>query len=233
MPVIALKNVTKVYNPQGIAVTAVNDVSLTFDAGEFTTIVGASGSGKTTLLNMIGGIDQPTRGEVIVQNERIHTLSETKLTAFRRNNIGFIFQQYNLLPVLTAQENVEFILEMQGRPKAERVQRARALLTSIGLGDKLHQRPAQLSGGQQQRVAVARALAHQPAFVIADEPTANLDSQSTADLLEMMQELNRREGTTFIFSTHDQRVVERAKRVIVFEDGEVKEDTLHPVNAVQ
>lgn len=233
MPVITLKNVTKVYNPQGIAVTAVNDVSLTFDAGEFTTIVGASGSGKTTLLNMIGGIDQPTRGEVIVQNERIHTLSETKLTAFRRNNIGFIFQQYNLLPVLTAQENVEFILEMQGRSKAERSQRARALLTSVGLGDKLHQRPAQLSGGQQQRVAVARALAHQPAFIIADEPTANLDSQSTADLLEMMQELNRREGTTFIFSTHDQRVVERAKRVIVFEDGKVKEDTLSPLNAVR
>ena len=233
MPVITLKNVTKVYNPQGIAVTAVNDVSLTFDAGEFTTIVGASGSGKTTLLNMIGGIDQPTSGEVIVRNERIHTLSETKLTAFRRNNIGFIFQQYNLLPVLTAQENVEFILEMQGRPRAERVQRAQALLTSVGLEDKLHQRPAQLSGGQQQRVAVARALAHQPAFVIADEPTANLDSQSTADLLEMMQELNRREGTTFIFSTHDQRVVERAKRVIVFEDGKVKEDTLSSLKAVQ
>ena len=233
MPVITLKNVTKVYNPQGIAVTAVNDVSLTFDAGEFTTIVGASGSGKTTLLNMIGGIDQPTQGEVIVQNERIHTLSETKLTAFRRNNIGFIFQQYNLLPVLTAQENVEFILEMQGRSKAERSQRAQALLTSVGLEDKLHQRPAQLSGGQQQRVAVARALAHQPAFVIADEPTANLDSQSTADLLEMMQELNRREGTTFIFSTHDQRVVERAKRIIVFEDGKVKEDTLSSLKAVQ
>ena len=233
MPVIALKNVTKVYNPQGIAVTAVNDVSLTFDAGEFTTIVGASGSGKTTLLNMIGGIDQPTQGEVIVKNERIHALSETKLTAFRRNNIGFIFQQYNLLPVLTAQENVEFILEMQGRSKAERSQRAQALLTSVGLEDKLHQRPAQLSGGQQQRVAVARALAHQPAFVIADEPTANLDSQSTADLLEMMQELNRREGTTFIFSTHDQRVVERAKRVVVFEDGKVKEDTLSSLKAVQ
>lgn len=233
MQVITLKKVTKVYNPQGIAVKAVNEVSLTFDAGEFTAIVGASGSGKTTLLNMIGGIDTPTSGEVVVQGERIHTLSEKKLTTFRRNHIGFIFQQYNLLPVLTAQENVTFILEMQGRPKAEREQRAHELLTAVGLGDKLHQRLAQLSGGQQQRVAVARALAHQPTFVIADEPTANLDSQSTADLLEIMQELNRREGTTFIFSTHDQRVVEKARRVIVFEDGKVKEDTLRPLDAVR
>ena len=212
MPVITLKNVTKVYNPQGIAVRAVNEVSLTFDAGEFTAIVGASGSGKTTLLNIMGGIDTPTSGEVVVQGERIYTLSERKLTTFRRNHIGFIFQQYNLLPVLTAQENVAFILEMQGRPKAEREQRVQELLTAVGLCDKLHHRPAQLSGGQQQRVAVARALAHRPAFVIADEPTANLDSKSTADLLEMMQQLNRQEGITFIFSTHDQRVVERASR---------------------
>ncbi len=232
MPEITLKRVTKVYNPQGIAVKAVNEVSLTFDAGEFTAIVGASGSGKTTLLNMIGGIDTPTSGEVVVQGERIHTLSGRKLTTFRRNHIGFIFQQYNLLPVLTAQENVAFILEIQGRPKAEREQRVQELLTAVGLGDKRHQRPAQLSGGQQQRVAVARALAHRPAFVIADEPTANLDSQSTADLLEMMQQLNRREGITFIFSTHDQRVVERASRVIVFEDGQVKEDTLSPLIAI-
>ena len=233
MPVILLKKVTKVYNPQGIAVQAVDDVSLTFDAGEFTVIVGASGSGKTTLLNMIGGIDTPTRGEVVAQGERIHTLSERKLTEFRRNHIGFIFQQYNLLPVLTAKENVAFILEMQGKPKNEREQRVRELLTAVGLGDKLHRRPAELSGGQQQRVAVARALAHRPAFVIADEPTANLDSKSTADLLEMMQQLNRREGITFIFSTHDQRVVERASRVVVFEDGKVKEDTLRPLDAVR
>ncbi len=230
MSVIEIMNVSKIYNTSGIAVKAVNGVSLAFDAGEFTAIVGASGSGKTTLLNMIGGIDKPTSGEIIVDHKKVNELSETKLTAFRRNNIGFIFQQYNLLPVLTAQENVEFILEMQGRPKDEREQRAKALLTSIGLGDKLNERPGKLSGGQQQRVAVARALAHRPKFVIADEPTANLDSKSTADLLEMMQELNRQEGITFIFSTHDQRVVEKARRVIVFEDGQVKEDTLTSVN---
>ncbi len=224
MKVIALNNVSKVYNPKGIAVTAVNDVSLAFDEGEFTAIVGASGSGKTTLLNMIGGIDMPTSGEVFVQNQKINELSEAKLTVFRRNNIGFVFQQYNLLPVLTAMENVEFVLEMQGNPKAERKQRAKELLTAIGLGNKLNERPGKLSGGQQQRVAVARALAHKPKFIIADEPTANLDSKSAADLLEMMQELNRKDGITFIFSTHDQRVVEKAKRVIVFEDGKVKED---------
>ena len=233
MSVISLRNVTKVYNPEGIAVKAVNRVSLTFEAGEFTAIVGASGSGKTTLLNMIGGIDQPTSGEVIVQGQPIHSLSDRQLTAFRRDHIGFIFQQYNLLPVLTAQENVAFVLEIQGRSKAERNQRAQALLTSVGLADKLHDRPGRLSGGQQQRVAVARALAHQPAFVIADEPTANLDSKSTADLLDMMQELNRKEGTTFIFSTHDQRVVDQARRVIVFEDGKVQEDSLNSLNAVR
>ncbi len=224
MKVIELKNVSKIYNPKGIAVQAVNNVSIEFSQGEFTAIVGASGSGKTTLLNIIGGIDTPSSGEVYVNNKQINQLSERKLTEFRRDNIGFIFQQYNLLPVLTATENVEFIMELQGKPKTEREARAKELLIAIGLGEKLNERPSKLSGGQQQRVAVARALAHKPKFVIADEPTANLDSKSTEDLLQMMQELNQKEGVTFIFSTHDQRVVDKAKRVIVFEDGKVKED---------
>ena len=225
--IIELKKVSKIYNPKTIAITAVNNVNLSFSKGEFTAIVGASGSGKTTLLNMIGGIDPPSQGEVWVDGTDISAMKERDLTLFRRNNIGFVFQQYNLLPVYTALENVEFIMELQGKPKIDRQQRATELLTEIGLGDKLNVRPSKLSGGQQQRVAVARALAHRPKFVIADEPTANLDSKSTSDLLKIMQGLNEKEGVTFIFSTHDQRVVEKAKRVIVFEDGVVKSDQMN------
>ena len=223
--VIRLKSLKKVYNEKTVPVNAVNDVSLSFKEKEFTAIVGASGSGKTTLLNLIGGIDDPTDGDVLINGKNISQLSDAKKTAFRRDNIGFVFQQYNLLPVLTASENVGFIMEMQKRPQAEIEKRVSELLVSVGLGDKLSERPNKLSGGQQQRVAVARALAHKPTFVIADEPTANLDSKSTADLLSIMEELNQREGTTFIFSTHDQRVVDRARRVIVFEDGKVVSDT--------
>ena len=225
MNVIELKNLRKIYNEKTVPVNAVNDVTLSFQAKEFTAIVGASGSGKTTLLNLIGGIDTPTSGSVFINGNNVSQLSEKAMTKFRRDNIGFVFQQYNLLPVLTAKENVEFVMEMQNRPKAEREQRVTELLTAIGLADKINERPAKLSGGQQQRAAVARALAHKPTFVIADEPTANLDSKSTADLLNIMQELNEKEGITFIFSTHDQRVVDKAKRVIVFQDGKVISDT--------
>ena len=224
MEIIEIKNLSKTYNPKTIPVHAVNQVNLTFKEGEFTAIVGASGSGKTTLLNMIGGIDNPTDGEVWIASNNLTRMSETQKTKFRRDHIGFVFQSYNLLPVLTAMENVEFIMEMQERPSKERHSRSKELLSAIGLGDRLHSRPGKLSGGQQQRVAVARALAHKPKFVIADEPTANLDSKSTTDLLDIMVRLNEQEGVTFIFSTHDQRVVERARRVIVFEDGSVKED---------
>ena len=225
MNVIELKNLRKVYNEKTVPVNAVNDVSLSFKAKEFTAIVGASGSGKTTLLNLIGGIDTPTSGNVFIKGENVSQLSDKAMTQFRRDNIGFVFQQYNLLPVLTAKENVEFVMEMQNRPKQEREQRVTELLAAIGLADKINERPGKLSGGQQQRVAVARALAHKPSFVIADEPTANLDSKSTEDLLNIMQELNEKEGITFIFSTHDQRVVDKAKRVIVFQDGNVISDT--------
>ena len=222
--IIELKNVTKVYNPKTLPVRAVDNVTVTFKEGEFTTIVGASGSGKTTLLNMIGGIDRPTEGQVIIEGQALYQLKDKSLTKFRRDNIGFIFQQYNLMPVLSALENVEFIMELQGVPKDKRKQRAKELLVAVGLQDKLNVRPSKLSGGQQQRVAVARALAHKPKFIIADEPTANLDSTSTSNLLELMEQLNEKEGVTFIFSTHDQRVVERAKRVITFEDGHVVSD---------
>ena len=224
MEIIEIKNLSKIYNPRSIPVHAVNNVSLSFKEGEFTAIVGASGSGKTTLLNMIGGIDSPTNGEVWVASKNITKMNETQKTRFRRDNIGFVFQNYNLLPVLTAVENVGFIMEMQKRPSKECHQRSKELLSSVGLGDRLKSRPGKLSGGQQQRVAVARALAHKPKFVIADEPTANLDSKSTTDLLDIMENLNKQEGTTFVFSTHDQRVVDKARRVIVFEDGKVKED---------
>jgi putative ABC transport system ATP-binding protein len=225
MNVIELKSLRKIYNEKTVPVNAVNDVSISFQAKEFTAIVGASGSGKTTLLNLIGGIDNPTSGNVFINGKNVTELSDKEMTKFRRDNIGFVFQQYNLLPVLTAKENVEFVMEMQNQPKAEREKRVMELLTAIGLADKLNERPNKLSGGQQQRVAVARALAHKPSFVIADEPTANLDSKSTKELLNIMQELNEKEGITFIFSTHDQRVVDKAKRVIVFEDGNVISDT--------
>jgi putative ABC transport system ATP-binding protein len=225
MNVIETYNLGRVYNSNELEIRAVNQVDLKVEKGEFTAIVGASGSGKTTLLNLIGGIDRPNEGEILINGEKISAMTESQLTTFRRNNIGFIFQSYNLLPVLTTIENVEFIMELQGKSPSERRARAENLLTKIGLGDKLEVRPNKLSGGQQQRVAVARALAHNPQFVIADEPTANLDSKSTADLLDLMLELNEQENITFLFSTHDQRVVDKARRVIVFEDGKIKSDT--------
>jgi putative ABC transport system ATP-binding protein len=189
------------------------------EAGEFAALVGPSGCGKTTLLNLIGGLDRPTRGTVRVDNTDLHQLSDADLVRFRLEHIGFVFQAYNLIPVLTALENTVFIMELQGIPAAERNRRGMELLDAVGLADKAHHRPAQLSGGQQQRVAVARALASKPAFVLADEPTANLDSKSAATLLDIMVELNRTEGTLFLFSTHDPRVVDRAKRTFHLEDG--------------
>ena len=224
MPIIQLKNLSKTYTSDAIEVHAVRNVTLNFGEGEFTAIAGASSSGKTTLLNMIGGIDTPSMGEVWVGQKNIGTMNGKDRTAFRRDAIGFVFQSYNLLPVLTAAENVGFIMELQQRPKRETEERSHELLSAIGLSDKLNVRPNKLSGGQQQRVAVARALAHKPKFVIADEPTANLDSASAAGLLDMMQMLNRVEGIMFIFSTHDQRVIDRARRVITFGDGQVQND---------
>ncbi len=222
--VIQTQQVTKTYNPDKIPVHALNGVDLHIEEGEFTAIVGPSGSGKTTLLNIIGGLDRPTTGTVWVDGIDISTLSDNQLIDFRKDKIGFVFQAYNLIPVLTARENVEFVMLLQKRPRSERQARVETLLEEVGLADKIDKRPSELSGGQQQRVAVARALAPKPAFILADEPTANLDSVSTANLLDLMAELNRREQMTFVFSTHDQRVIDRARRVITLVDGKIFKD---------
>jgi len=224
MKVLELRNVHKIYNSSEVKVHAVNGVSIDFDEGEFAAIVGPSGSGKTTLLNMIGGLDQPTEGEIIVNKVNLAAYKSSQLIDFRMKNIGFVFQSYNLIPVLTAAENVEFIMNLQKWPKKEREERTMELLKAVGLGDRANSRPSKLSGGQQQRVAVARALASKPRFILADEPTANLDSKSTETLIEIMENLNREENITFIFSTHDARVVKRARRVITIEDGKVLSD---------
>jgi len=224
MKVISTRGVTKIYNKEKVPVNALNGVDLDIEQEEFTAIVGPSGSGKTTLLNIIGGLDRPTSGEVIVGGQDIGELSDAQLINFRKEHIGFVFQAYNLIPVLTARENVEFVMLLQGRSKAEREQRVRELLGAVGIEDKIDKRPSELSGGQQQRVAVARALAPKPTFILADEPTANLDSHSTANLLDIMARLNREEHITFVFSTHDQRVIERARRVLTLVDGAVDSD---------
>ncbi|MBT3383170.1 MAG: ABC transporter ATP-binding protein [Prolixibacteraceae bacterium] len=224
MNIIEIKNLHKIYNGSSVSVHAVNGVDLSFDEGEFTAIVGPSGSGKTTLLNIVGGLDDATEGSVTIENIQINKLSARKLTDFRMKNIGFVFQAYNLIPVLTAKENVEFIMHLQGSKKSDRDARTSELLQAVGLGGMENRRPSKLSGGQQQRVAVARALASKPKFVLADEPTANLDSKSTENLLDIMEQLNKEEKITFIFSTHDQRVVNKARRVITIEDGKIISD---------
>ncbi len=224
MAIIESLHVSKSYEEGALKVQAVNDVSLKIEKGEFTAVVGPSGSGKTTLLNIIGGLDHPTSGKVIIDGMDISDMSENALIDFRLHNIGFIFQAYNLIPVLTARENVSFVMLLQKRPKEEREKRTEELMKEVGLLDRLNNRPAELSGGQQQRVAVARALASRPKFVLADEPTANLDSKSTANLLDIMARLNKEENMTFIFSTHDSRVIERARRVITLEDGKIVSD---------
>ncbi|GAB4317265.1 MAG: ABC transporter ATP-binding protein [Bacteroidales bacterium] len=224
MSILKIKDLHKIYDETSVPVHAVNGITMEVEPGEFTAIVGPSGSGKTTLLNMIGGLDKPTRGEILINGTNISRLSTRQRTRFRLQNIGFVFQAYNLIPVLTAKENVEFIMHLQGRSRKERTDRALELLRNIGLGDRVNARPGKLSGGQQQRVAVARAIASKPRFVLADEPTANLDSKSTENLLEIMESLNRQEGVTFIFSTHDQRVVNKARRIITIEDGKIASD---------
>lgn len=223
--VIDAHDVSKVYNPDTVPVYAITDVHLHMNRGEFAALVGPSGSGKTTLLNMIGGLDAPTKGQIIINGTDITAMRPGELVDFRLYNIGFVFQAFNLIPVLTAKENVEFIMLLQKRPKTEREQRVRELLTAVGLEDKMDVRPSRLSGGQQQRVAVARALASKPQFILADEPTANLDSHSASTLLDIMERLNREENMTFLFSTHDQRVIERARRVVTLLDGRIAEDT--------
>src|ERR1035438_505249 len=222
--IIESHHLSKIYNAVTIPVHAVNDVELQVGEGEFIALVGPPGSGKTTLLNLIGGLDYPSDGNVTIDGVDITKMNENKLIDFRLHNIGFVFQAYNLIPVLTAKENVELVMLMQKTPKRQREQRAKELLEQVGLNDKLDSRPSELSGGQQQRVAVARALASKPRFILADEPTANLDSKSTENLLEIMAKLNREDKMTFIFSTHDQRVIDKARRVITQIDGKIVSD---------
>jgi len=221
--VIETDGLSKIY-PGVVPVKAVDQVDLKIENNEFTAIVGPSGSGKSTLLNMIGGLDRPTSGTIKVNDILLNGMTDNQLIDYRLHHIGFVFQSYNLIPVLTAKENAEFIMLLQKVPHAKREDRVMSLLKEVGLEDRVNSRPAQLSGGQQQRVAVARALASKPDFVLADEPTANLDSNSAFNLLDIMARLNKEEGITFIFSTHDQRVIDRARRVITLEDGKILSD---------
>jgi putative ABC transport system ATP-binding protein len=221
---VELEEVRKSYHTGPIEVRALRGISLQIDSGEFVATAGPSGSGKTTLLNLIGGLDRADAGEVLVAGENLQRLSSGELAHLRLLRIGFVFQTYNLLPVLTAAENAEFTLLLQGVPAHERRERVKALFAEIGLAGLENRRPAELSGGQQQRVAVARAMVTKPALILADEPTANLDSATAIDLLDVMERLNRSTGTTFIFSTHDPQVMERAHRLIRLRDGQIVSD---------
>jgi len=222
--VIETKKLCRHFGEGETLVKALEDASITIEKGEFTAIIGPSGSGKSTLLQLIGGLDKPTSGKVILDNKNISHMNGTELSDFRRDHIGFIFQAYNLIPVLSAEENIEYIMLLQGLPAAERKQRVQTILNAVGLEGKGSRFPAQLSGGQQQRVAVARAMVSKPSLILADEPTANLDSHTGASLLDMMKELNEKENMTFIFSTHDPKIMERARRIIRLEDGRIVDD---------
>lgn len=224
MEVIKTKGLTKTYTNAAVQVHAVNGIDLSIKQGEFTALKGPSGCGKTTLLNLLGGLDNPTTGQIEIGGVDISKLSSKELIDFRLHNIGFVFQAYNLIPVLTAKENVAFIMLLQKVDANKREERAKQLLKEVGLEGKENSRPGQLSGGQQQRVAVARALASKPKFVLADEPTANLDSKSTENLLDIMAALNMKENMTFVFATHDDRVITKARRVITLEDGKIISD---------
>ncbi len=222
--VIITENVTKTYSDHGVPVRAVHNINMTIKAGDFTAIMGPSGSGKTTFLNIISGLDSVTEGKVWLNGKLLSRMSGKDLSDFRRDNIGFIFQAYNLIPVLSVEENVEYIMLLQGVSKEERHSRVKSILVELGLSGFENRMPTALSGGQQQRVAIARAIVSNPAIILADEPTANLDSKTGADLLDMMRELNKKRGMTFVFSTHDPMVMERAQRLIMLKDGQIASD---------
>jgi len=224
--VIVTKAIKKIYEDNGIPVPALRGIDLTISKGEFTAIVGPSGSGKTTFLNIISGLDDPSEGEVWLAGKKLASMSGSELSDFRRDHIGFIFQAYNLIPVLTVEENVEYIMLLQGIDKAERHHRVEKILAELGIDGFAHRLPTKLSGGQQQRVAVARAMVAQPSLILADEPTANLDSKTGAELLDMMRELNEKSGITFIFSTHDRQIMERARRLVTLKDGRIDSDEI-------
>ena len=224
VPAVKTADVWKVFEHDGLAVEAVRGVSLDIEPGEFVVLAGPSGSGKTTLLNLLGGLTRPTRGGVWIDGRDLTSMSERELAKLRLERVGFVFQAYNLLPVLTALENAEFSLLLRGIPPDERRRRVEELFAVIGMTGLEDRRPAKLSGGEQQRVAVARAVVGKPALVLADEPTANLDSAASDALLGVMADLNRERGTTFVFATHDTRLMERAKRLIRLVDGAIESD---------
>ena len=222
--IIHLENLTKNYGQGEVITAALRGVDLTLESGEFTAMAGPSGSGKSTLLNMIGGLDRPTSGRVVVEGREISSLSSSELSRLRRDRIGFIFQTYNLIPVLTALENAEYVLMLQGISVKSRRDRLRELLKEVGLEGMEDRFPRELSGGQQQRVAIARAIAPEPALILADEPTANVDSKTAGMLLELMQRLNQEKGATFLFSTHDPEVMKQAMRLLLLKDGRISHD---------
>ncbi|MBL4806455.1 MAG: ABC transporter ATP-binding protein [Rhodobacteraceae bacterium] len=223
-PIVTCRNVEKTFGKGDLAVHALRGINLEIMAGDFATLAGPSGSGKTTLLNMIGALDHPTKGEVIIEGKALSGLSKAQLSDLRLHKIGFIFQAYNLIPVFSALENVEFVLQLQQVPKVERRERAITALTEVGLAGMENRRPGAMSGGQQQRVAVARALVSKPSIVLADEPTANLDSKTTAELMALMSKLNSELGITFVIGTHDPRVMQHSKRHIEMIDGKIESD---------
>ncbi|MFO7598221.1 MAG: ABC transporter ATP-binding protein [Candidatus Desulfacyla sp.] len=227
MAIVECVGVRKTYQQGKVAVDALQGIDLSVDKGEFIALAGPSGSGKTTVLNLIGGLDDITRGRIVVDGQDITLLKSSQLADMRLHKIGFVFQSYNLVPVLSAVENVEFVMMLQGIPRSERLKRSHAILEEVGLVDLMGRRPAEMSGGQQQRVAVARAIVSEPAIVLADEPTANLDSKTGERLLALMKELNRSKGITFIFSTHDKMVMERAQRIVLLRDGMVVDTVIN------
>ena len=222
--IVEAKGIRKVYEAGGIETVALDGVDLQIGAGEFTALAGPSGSGKTTLLNILGALDVATEGQVAIEGQDLAQLSPAELSDLRMHKLGFVFQAYNLIPVFTARENVEFVMELQLVPAAERRKRADALLEEVGLGGLGDKRPLQMSGGQQQRVAVARAIVGRPRMVLADEPTANLDSETAGRLLDLMATLNAEHGITFLFSTHDPAVMQVARRLVRLHDGRIVED---------
>jgi putative ABC transport system ATP-binding protein len=224
MTILEARGVTKIYQTRGVETAALNGVDLVITEGEFSALAGPSGSGKTTLLNLFGALDEPSSGEVILEGEKLAALSAARLAELRLRKLGFVFQAYNLIPVLTARENVEFVMQLQGVSARERRTRADELLRDVELAELADKRPLEMSGGQQQRVAVARSIASRPRIVLADEPTANLDSGTAGRLLDLMARLNRKREVTFLFSTHDPLVIDKARRVVQLRDGRVASD---------
>ncbi len=226
MEIIRIEKIEKIYRDNGIPVYALREVDLTINKGEFTVIAGPSGSGKTTLLNMVGALDKPTSGSIYLENEDISLKSKNEIASIRLRKLGFVFQAYNLIPVLTALENIEFTMMLLGIPEKERRDRAFEIMRELEIEELTNKKPNEMSGGQQQRVAVARAIVNKPSIVLADEPTANLDSKTGGKLIDLMQRMNEEKQLTFVFASHDELVIKRAKRLLLLRDGLIEKDTL-------